>query len=852
MSFDAQAKHAIARCEASFRDGSTSRGTAFLVSKDLVLTAMHVVAQDRIAKQPTFADRITLVFTQSGFETAATILKDRYDGDADWVLLRCANPPAISRPLKFAWSGQHNTANWQTFGYPAAEPENGMAISGSVRDHHARRGTKPAIQLFSEEAAAGNGMPAAGLSGAPVIVNGKVIGHLRRALVSQAATSETEVVGGTLYACPIGMVYVACADLLPRLDTPVTLGIFDPPSFSDAFERSDVGQEMATALKERPVVSVEGLSGSGKTYFVSTHLKPTLRAGNITDVYWHNPESGELLDRFIEDLAKVIPIDGAGPTARCKTLLHHLRETGSVLVIDDYQIVDQISFGVLLKVALESGSSAVLILISRSLIQVDSHSHRIGRVEIPGLDSRSAVALLAQHNIRGLDHRLVGDLLHKTDGLPFAITLFALLVSQDGHAPEELLEGSMMSSERLQRWYEGAAAGVDSGALTILRWLAVVDGPFNWGFLKALAVAANVADYDASFAKLQKRFLIQRYSHYRWRVHNLVAIFALAGVNATERRPTHAAIGKYYLRGINTMSEAEATAWLLRACKHLQLADKSSDVQNILARIASAAKRLGLYSSFIQLCKQEVAAHQVSDPWLTYHYVHCCLIVGRFRDAYDAIEPLRAVWGADRKLSLAVARLHAELAASRGDNDAALSLIQQALASVQGDSIGREAVSHAMQVKGWLLTRKGDFDEAHSLLERLLADAARASDKRGSAIMMGRLGSIARRRGMWAAAARLLESAEALFGDQDVNDLRGRAWVLLELALVELRRGHESAGNLFAKKAIVIKAEIEECSIDYREQLDEVLSLLVDKNVQRIAKREFERVTMIFRASMAI
>lgn len=192
-------------------DVGQSRGTGTLVAPDLVLTALHVVA-DRHADPPVPYEG-TIALTFPDFAGEADIVEGARDAAADWVLLRLRQEaPEEVRPVPLGRL-KGSPVPWTTFGFPDANPRDGMAQKGTVRMSDGRLEGQWALQLFSEEAAAGRGAPVRGLSGAPVIVDGRLVGVLRFALMK-----EGETVAGTLYACPAALPARAREEL-PRPET---------------------------------------------------------------------------------------------------------------------------------------------------------------------------------------------------------------------------------------------------------------------------------------------------------------------------------------------------------------------------------------------------------------------------------------------------------------------------------------------------------------------------------------------------------------------------------------------------------------------------------------------------------
>ncbi|OCK59154.1 serine protease [Bradyrhizobium sp. LMTR 3] len=185
-------------------EGTNVRGTGFLVAPDLVATALHVVA-DRGTEPPTFFPG-TIHLEFRGHKTAAEVIPNKWNLDADCVLLRCFDPgPLAAYPAIPLRELNHSDDLFKTRGYPDAQPIDGMTWAGKVRDHAARltnfyamrrSAYEPVLQLFCEEAGAGTGAPPKGLSGAPIIVGSAAIGLMRFALMQ-----DGRAVAATLYGC---------------------------------------------------------------------------------------------------------------------------------------------------------------------------------------------------------------------------------------------------------------------------------------------------------------------------------------------------------------------------------------------------------------------------------------------------------------------------------------------------------------------------------------------------------------------------------------------------------------------------------------------------------------------------
>jgi hypothetical protein len=194
MGLDEVILNAVARVTI---DGTEIRGTGFLVSKTLVATSLHVVAEENSNPPDFIKGTIRLEFLDH--ETTATVVENAWDVSTDCALLRCAVPPPDCRPVPLRALGRPTDERWNTFGFPDSQPINGMEMSGEVRSHLANLGRRPVpvLQLYCLECAAGRGAPVKGLSGAPVILGDVAVGLMRFALLESDEASRA----GTVYAC---------------------------------------------------------------------------------------------------------------------------------------------------------------------------------------------------------------------------------------------------------------------------------------------------------------------------------------------------------------------------------------------------------------------------------------------------------------------------------------------------------------------------------------------------------------------------------------------------------------------------------------------------------------------------
>jgi hypothetical protein len=215
-------KPAIARIEVRQGDTVATWGTGFLVAKGKILTAYHVVA-DRAAAVPSpYPGVIWACFPNApAIEVAATFEPVWSDPSLDFALLTCEDAPDVP-PIPLRWGlNKQGKRIWSTYGFPTISDHTrryGKTHVGEVRDWQTLYGAEgaPVLELYCTDAAAGNGEPVSGVSGAPCIVYGHAVGVIRAA----PKDKKGRVVSGMLYASPVDKI-AACCEKLIRLEEPL-------------------------------------------------------------------------------------------------------------------------------------------------------------------------------------------------------------------------------------------------------------------------------------------------------------------------------------------------------------------------------------------------------------------------------------------------------------------------------------------------------------------------------------------------------------------------------------------------------------------------------------------------------
>lgn len=166
----------------------TERGTGYLVDERHVVTCEHVVRG---------GGAVTVKLGDRTFKVnePATVI----DTDADCAVVELTEPAAGITPLNIA--AAPTALEWLAYGFPGLAGEIGLPLNGTIQDPQGMDVLRrPALVLYSDQAAAGQGPPLGGFSGSPVMVGGVVVGHLKRVLSSKDRPGRPEL--GYLFATP--------------------------------------------------------------------------------------------------------------------------------------------------------------------------------------------------------------------------------------------------------------------------------------------------------------------------------------------------------------------------------------------------------------------------------------------------------------------------------------------------------------------------------------------------------------------------------------------------------------------------------------------------------------------------
>ncbi len=245
----------VARSEVVLIQTHASQGTGFLVAPDLLVTALHVVAEfDAVGRAVVDEDglphshgAVTCTYYSEllGFWSEITKFDPKHDAHnplEDWAVLRVQQAEggriwATERARK----DRHDQAKCSAYGFPATHRDKGTVYSGKltgIRDPSDAATTSDIGSILIHracfrEAIGWGAQTPKGFSGGPVVVADRAVGIVRR---FHNAGGDVPV-GATVDVTPIEVIYAATGvaaqprDPTAVSDAPPTVEIAAPPKY---------------------------------------------------------------------------------------------------------------------------------------------------------------------------------------------------------------------------------------------------------------------------------------------------------------------------------------------------------------------------------------------------------------------------------------------------------------------------------------------------------------------------------------------------------------------------------------------------------------------------------------------
>lgn len=572
--------------------------------------------------------------------------------------------------------------------------------------------------------------------------------------------------------------------------------IFQPPVFADHVRLDRDQQALSRLLTQHGIVSVEGLSGSGKTYLVAGVLKdiPAPLRGRKT--FWYDPPDGVTLDGLV--LAMGLVIDPAmSVSAKARSLVAHLERHEFILVIDDYQRVDPDSFGYLVRAALASKMPSLIVTISQIYVESPRFDVDVMRYVPLGFDASAAGGLIGSRAGMKLDPRRLTELIRITGGLPLAITLFATLLDL-GHTPDRLLGGDALRSERIERWLAELLSFISPEDRRLLEGLSLIEGPFGKSLSTAVARTLRCDRHETSLAALTRRHLLRKHGATRWSVHRILAARCEMDLDQLQRLQIRRGIARHFA----VVPKAQGSFAghririqnLIAASRYFGMAGDFAPARQMLSEMAKDAKLLGEHQLLIRVMTPLAHAPGHADDWFAYHFAHSLLACGHRDEARRELErALSPITDAMTRPVVSMWRLLAEVYLETGQFDAALGALKPLDAILSAPAPDDVTHRQILGVKLRLCLGLSDIGGAEQALGTLLRLPLGRASVLAQGILSMQISLVETAKGNRAAA--LSNARHAFAGLKEAGDARGIIWSGLHLGLCLIEDGSPDEGG---------------------------------------------------------
>ena len=153
--------------------------------------------------------------------------------------------------------------------------------------------------------------------------------------------------------------------------------LFRPPEFTDQVPRARLFATLSDLLMKCPVVSVEGLAGSGKTYLVASYVRSQPGSFDLDHVLWHDPQDNESTDDLLSHLELLFPLASRSTVSKAKEVFALLQKHNGLLVIDDFHRVNSSSYATLIQLATGYGCPSRVVLIGQTYVDFVGSRRRL-------------------------------------------------------------------------------------------------------------------------------------------------------------------------------------------------------------------------------------------------------------------------------------------------------------------------------------------------------------------------------------------------------------------------------------------------------------------------------------------
>ncbi|CEK35245.1 Uncharacterized protein containing caspase domain,Caspase domain [[Clostridium] sordellii] len=600
-----------------------------------------------------------------------------------------------------------------------------------------------------------------------------------------------------------------------------------PFSKKGIIKRTKKNNELNEKMKLYNVIAIEGVKGSGKKTFITNYYEEYK-----DDVLFYSCKPEDTIDDLFLELNYIFNLGEENKIVRYKEIFDILSKNKITLILNNLHKANLTSYEEFINYAVCYDRKLSIIIISDIAIDYCGNPNGIGIVQMNGFNEEELKEYLKLNRINIKDENDLGQIISKTGGIPFLVSILCFLVRRDEVDITTILNENLMdNSDNAERWINKIKEKLTLDELNLIRILSLCEIPFNKNINKFILDKTKdnneISILSKSFYKIKKKYLITKFSKFRFYICDSIADhFKNDFEDISTKKEAHNILGKYYYKNYiseykNSNRESEKIKWLLQSCEHFHEAENYSMSSKIIKDVRYIIKKYGLYEAYIRICVNEIRKNREYDEWIEYNLAHCYFILGKIKDAEKILKNgISKCKQVDVKLSMI--RLYGEVLNEQGNPQQGLDEINKGLQLLNLNLVKSNILDQVKQTKSMLLEALNMHKDSIKICDEIIEKNEYENNRHRDysiAISKTRKAICLRKEKQLLESENLLRESIDIF--KKLEDKRGISWSLLNLGLVLAIQGKEG-NELYniIKEGIYIKRKLNESYKDYRDILN--------------------------------
>ncbi|WP_299210261.1 AAA family ATPase [uncultured Dokdonia sp.] len=601
-------------------------------------------------------------------------------------------------------------------------------------------------------------------------------------------------------------------------------------------DRNELSKHFNETLKSNSIVKVQGIGGSGKSTFINNYCRSGLC--DSKNYIWYTCSKSESESDVLNNLYDLnIPITRKSRQIRIRTLIKYLNDSVSVLILDDFDKVDNSQFIELFRSMNQFGDSAKIICISN--IDNNEMSGNYDYVKFHFPDGYSKVEVKELLKLKYLDISTIdlSGLFKSTNFLP---RLIEYLISSDTIVDFNSKVINNNFTKRVEGWIKLIETKLKASHIKSLICLSHIDGTFPRDMLNFIGSKYNIDNDDLEMS-LNKPLVLSEFEDGRLKLNEMVSQYYRSTNDKKNINDIYSTIASYFRGRIKFEPDRLKKLLLsLRSIKYFHLAENYLDAEYVLEKSMKGYKLEGMYEEIIPILNYQIKNSESNEVnWLKYHYAHANFVVGNYE---ESLTTLRSQLFATPNFNLREGKkiqniirfelkiflLYTELLSTIGQSETAIEIILRKINKivVQDYSVSElswQVISNFISNLSWYLIENKEYDKAINILNKLNKSTLLIQKDYSLAINNTRLAVAYFYKEEFTESKRLLELAYEIFDSNKINDKRAKAWActyFVRLYLVDSQLKFEKSLEEYLRICLEINSDSKLIDLRYFEMLN--------------------------------